>query len=179
MYFRKTKQKRISRGARKRKTTKTRTRKRQLKAGTKPADIVDVLNKMERGESEFKLPQSNKKIIDSYARKTRKEEYVDDFHKKMAMMDQAYLADLQSRDRYLKDPRNRAHQTRESYFRRPEWVDYHINRKTGKPIQTFKNTHGIEIGLNEEKDGPPEEEDWGFFAHDFRGGKRKTRRRRR
>jgi hypothetical protein len=91
------------------------------------------------------------------------------------MDEQAYSADLASRDRYLRDPRTKALEQRESYFRRPELIDYHIDRKSGKPINTFKSTHGLDIGLHEEKDGPPKEDDWGFYSLDFRGGKRRKK----
>jgi hypothetical protein len=137
------------------------------------------MEKMERGESGFL--QKPKKItflpgmplLDKfYARKTDKDKRLDMFHQKMRLDEQAHLADLEARDRYLKDPRMNALDQRESYFRRPELVDYHIDKKTGEVKQTFKATRGLDIGLNEEKDGPPQETDWGFYSLDFRGGKR-------
>ena len=143
----------------------------------------ELMEKMERGESGFiqKRKKVNfvpgKPLLDKfYARKTEKDKALDQFHQRMRLEEQAYLADLASRDRYLKDPRTRALEQRESYFRRPELVDYQIDKKTGKLTNTFKSTRGLDIGLNEEKDGPPGDGDWGFYALDFRGGK-KTRRR--
>lgn len=139
----------------------------------------ELMEKMERGESGFL--QKPKKItflpgmplLDKfYARKTDKDKRLDAFHQKMRLDEQAHLADLEARDRYLKDPRMNALDQRESYFRRPELVDYHIDKKTGEVKQTFKATRGLDIGLNEEKDGPPQETDWGFYSLDFRGGKR-------
>ena len=139
----------------------------------------ELMEKMERGESGFL--QKPKKItflpgmplLDKfYARKTDKDKRLDMFHQKMRLDEQAHLADLEARNRYLKDPRMNALDQRESYFRRPELVDYHIDKKTGEVKQTFKATRGLDIGLNEEKDGPPQETDWGFYSLDFRGGKR-------
>jgi hypothetical protein len=142
----------------------------------------ELIEKMERGESGF-LPKRKKinfipgkPLLEKfYSKKTEKDKRLDEFHKKMRLEEQAYLADLESRDRYLRDPRTNALESRESYFRRPELVDYHIDKKTGELKQTFKATRGLDFGLNEEKDGPPQEDDWGFYALDFRGGKRRKK----
>ena len=141
----------------------------------------ELMEKMERGESGFL--QKPKKLIflpgtplldKFYARKTDKDKRLDAFHQRMRLDEQAHLADLASRDRYLRDPRINALDQRESYFRRPELVDYNIDKKSGEVKQTFKATRGLDIGLNEEKDGPPNETDWGFYSVDFRGGKRRN-----
>lgn len=180
------------------KTKSIRKRRAVFSAGTKTDDKYDrmergelfnnnndTLDDMEKGKSIYKDRPKIKFVPGSplldkfYAVKSQKERKLDEFHKKMKLDEQAYLADLESRDRYLRDPRNKTMESRESYFRRPELVDYHIDKKTGKLKNTFKSTHGLAIGLNEEKDGNPHEDDWGFYALDFRGGKRKTRRRRR
>lgn len=181
----------------KRKTQRIRKRRNLFSAGTKSYDKYDrmergelfndndTLDEMEKGKSIYKERPKIKfvpgtPLLDKfYAVKSQKERKLDEFHKKMKLDEQAYLADLESRDRYLRDPRNNTMESRESYFRRPELVDYHIDKKTGKQKNTFKATHGLEIGLHEEKDGNPHEDDWGFYALDFRGGKQKTRRRRR
>jgi len=183
--YRKSKKQRSSKiRSRKIRKNKSRVRKtiHNVKGGSNDDD--ELLEKMERGESGFlqKKKKINfipgKPLLDKfYAVKTPKEKALDQFHQRMRLDEQAYLADLESRDRYLKDPRTRALEERESYSRRPELVDYHIDKKSGKLINTFKSTHGIGIGLNEEKDGPPHEEDWGFYSLDFRGGKRKRKRR--
>jgi len=155
-------------------------RSKTIRGGTKYYD--ELIERMERGESGFKKKPFNfipgKPLLDNfYARKTEKDKRLDEFHEKIKLEEKAYLDNLESRDRYLRDPRNKALEQRES-SNRNELVDYNINKKTGELKQTFRSTRGLDFGLNDEKEGDPSNEDWGFYSLDFRGGK-KTRRKKR
>jgi hypothetical protein len=171
-------------------TRNQRKTKRRLKGGLGIED--HDFNRMELGEAGFNiplqdrpirkpvLPKSNVKFVpgnplfEKYMRKTAKEKLVDDLHKSLIERDKAYMRSVGSRDKYLKSNQVNVLRDNESGLK-PITV-------TQKPVEIPPDDLGIlqglnraGIGLNEEKDGPPERTDYGFYTY-FTGGK-KTRRR--
>ena len=179
-----------SRNYRKPRRNKRKT-KRRLKGG-QGIDDHDF-DRMERGEAGFNIPLQDRPIrkpvlpkskvkfvpgnplFEKYLRKTAKETSVDALHKSLIERDKAYMRSVGSHDKYLKSNQVNVLRDNESGLK-PIFV-------TQKPVEIPPDDLGIlnglnrvGIGLNEEKDGPPERTDYGFYTY-FTGGK-STRRRR-
>lgn len=106
----------------------------------------------------------------AFAQKTGTEKEIDAFHKSKAAQNLKYLNVVKNNEQYLKYNPTESLRERESV--KPVTVYATIDPETGEPFVSHKdpdirplNLHGERL---EEKNG------YGFYAHDFDGGKRKT-----
>lgn len=150
-----------------------------------------ILDDMEQG----KLPQNyllkeikrerekeekNKRIklanipLSAFAQKTEKEKKIDAFHEWKAAQNLKYLNVVKNNEQYLKY--NPTESLRERESAKPVTVYATIDPETGEPINSHKDPDIRPLNLHGEH--PGKNDDYGFYAHDFDGGKTKRKRKR-
>lgn len=141
--------------------------------------IEELLERMEKGESSYK-PETEIRYVPGmpllkkhYMVETENDRRLRAFHDKIKEEERAYKDDLAARDKYLKENPMKVNESRESWFSHPEKVGPQRNT-------SYRETKGVEFNLY--GDNPKDDEEYGQFSLDFRGGKKnkknKTKKRR-
>jgi len=157
------------------------TKKRPLNPlVARPSPTIDeLLKKMEEGESSYKpkikisdirgMPLLEK----HYMVENENDRRLKEFHKIIEKKRKAYESELAARDKYLKENSIKVNESRESWLSLPD--------KVGPQDKTsYIETRGVAFNLEGEE--PEGDNPYGFYALDFRGGKKnkknKTKKRR-
>ena len=143
-----------------------------------PPTIDELLRRMEEGESYYK-PKTvirdvrGMPLLEKYMSKTENDRRLEAFHDKIKKEERAYKEELEARDKYLKENPMKVNESQESWFSHPE--------KVGPQRDTsYRGTRGVEFNLEGKE--PERDDEYGYYALDFRGGKKnkknKTKKRR-
>lgn len=137
-------------------------RKSSTQKSIKPS-IMGSLDEMERGKTSKRNSKYSYIPYSKYAAQTEEEEKLNRLYDIIKKKEKDFSEELKRNKKHLEDIGEKAHEE--------------IGERYNVPLQSktsFKNTTGVNIGLNEKEDESSPE--YGFFSHDFRGGKTKRRR---
>lgn len=123
--------------------------------------LNDIERGIERGETSRRKSKYSYIPYSKYAAQTEEEEKLNRLYDIIKQEEKDYSEKLEQNKNYLEDLGEKAHEATGERYNVP------LQSKT-----SFKNTTGVNIGLNEKDKSSP----YGFFSLDFRGGKTKSRR---